>query len=201
MKPITDTGVRGYLKWLQQDQPNLYAYVAPLIAQKFPQAFSDHEQSVALGWLSDTTGAAIGDTTYFGESSPFDDSASVVVSTSASGSSSAGAGPDVASAANTGATSTSVAQGIANLVTAAAQAASQYQLTQAQIQQINNVNQQQAQHIAAGNPPLSISTSSFGIPFISGLSTTQTAVGGTFTLLAIGAGVLWLLSSRKGKAA
>lgn len=51
MNNITDTGIRGYLKWLQHDQPGLYAKVAAKIAQAVPEAFSDHEQSQAQGAL------------------------------------------------------------------------------------------------------------------------------------------------------
>ncbi len=51
MNNITETGIRGYLKWLQQDQPGLYAKVAAKIAQAVPEAFSDREQSHAQGAL------------------------------------------------------------------------------------------------------------------------------------------------------
>lgn len=48
---ITDTGIRGYLKWLQQDQPGIYTLIAPHLAQQAPEAFSDFEQSRAQGSL------------------------------------------------------------------------------------------------------------------------------------------------------
>lgn len=181
---ITDTGIRGYLKWVQADQPNVYAIVAPMIAQKFPQAFADHEQSVALGYLSDD---ATGTTTYFGDTSTFNTSAS------------SGSAVDVAQAANTGASSPSLTNDIANLVSSVTAAASQYQLTQAQINAINNINQQQAAHAAAGGTPLTVSSTSLGIPIISGLAnvSTTTAVSSTVVLVGAGAALLWFLSKRK----
>jgi hypothetical protein len=42
-KVITDTGIRGFLKWFQVEQPGIYKKVAPLIQQKSPEAFSDYE--------------------------------------------------------------------------------------------------------------------------------------------------------------
>lgn len=37
---ITDTGMRGFLKWFQQDQPGIYAKIAPYLTRIAPQAFS-----------------------------------------------------------------------------------------------------------------------------------------------------------------
>jgi hypothetical protein len=188
---ITDTGVRGYLKWLKQDQPNVYRVVAPVIAQRFPEAFSDHEQSVALGFLNDD---APGVTTTFDPTSSFDTSAT-------SASSGAGA-PDVAQAANTGATSPSVANDIANLVTnttqALSQAFNQYQLTQAQITAVNNINALQAQHMAAGNPPATVSSSSLNIPFISGPVSAATAGTGLGVAILGILGLAFLMKKRRG---
>lgn len=48
---IQDTGIRGYLKWLQADQPGIYKLIAPHLAQQAPEAFSDFEQSRAMGSL------------------------------------------------------------------------------------------------------------------------------------------------------
>lgn len=185
MKDITDTGIRGYLKWLQRDQPEVYRIVAPHIAQRVPGAFSDHEQSLALGALFDTTGAAVpGVTTYFGDTT-----------TDFTGASS-GIQPDVATAANTGAASPSIIGDIANLVTQAAQAVKGYQLTQAQINTYNQLNQQQLQRAASAGTPLSISSSSLGIPLLTSAGGTQLGSG---ALLAVGAvvGLLWFLGRRR----
>lgn len=38
--PITQTGVRGFLLWLQQQQPGIYARVAPKLPALVPEAFT-----------------------------------------------------------------------------------------------------------------------------------------------------------------
>ena len=48
---ITDTGLRGYFKWLLQDQPGLAVQVIGRVAQQVPAAFSDYDQGKALGRL------------------------------------------------------------------------------------------------------------------------------------------------------
>lgn len=186
MKDITDTGIRGYLKWLQRDQPAVYRIAAPHIAQRVPGAFSDHEQSLALGALFDTTGGAVpGVTTYFGDDS-----------TDTTGASS-GVQPDVATAANTGAASPSIISDIANLVTQAAQAVKGYQLTQAQINTYNQLNQQQLQRAASANTPLTISSSSLGIPLLSSASPGTILGGGVVAAGAAFVAMLWLLGAFK----
>jgi hypothetical protein len=55
---IVDTGVRGYLKWLKADQPGIYKAVAAAIVQQAPRAFSDFEQSRAMGALMGSTSGA-----------------------------------------------------------------------------------------------------------------------------------------------
>jgi hypothetical protein len=72
---ITDTGLRGYLKWLKRDQPGLYQLIAPHLAQQVPEAFSDFEQSRAMGTLmglgEDTSQAAdVADAANSGASTP-----------------------------------------------------------------------------------------------------------------------------------
>lgn len=185
---IQDTGVRGYLKWLKSDQPGLYATVAPIIAQRIPEAFSDREQSIAQAALmgladdGDAPDFFVGITPYSPDQTP--------------SSASAGQdGGDVASAANTGAASSGIMGTIANLVNTFAQ----YKLNSQQADIFKQVNAQQAQAVAAGNPPLAIRTTSLGIPFISGPG----ASGGTLTGAAVAvAAVVGLLIflGRRGRA-
>ena len=47
MNEITDTGIKGFLKWFATVQPDLYKKVAPTVAQNVPAAFSDYRQAVA----------------------------------------------------------------------------------------------------------------------------------------------------------
>lgn len=47
LKPITDTGLRGFLKWFAQVQPDIYKKIAPVLPTKIPQGFSGYH---AGGW-------------------------------------------------------------------------------------------------------------------------------------------------------
>ena len=172
---IQDTGVRGYLKWLQQDQPDIYKLIAPHLAQRAPEAFSDFEQSRAQGVLM---GLGDGVTTYFGDSS--DDTS--------------GSTTDVASAANSGAGSPSVTSVIANLVSAAGQIF----LAKSQVDTLNQVNQIQLQRAQMGLAPLNTSSLSLGVPQVNvGLS--QGTLTGGGIALAVVAGLGLLLAFGGGK--
>jgi len=58
---ITDTGMRGFLKWAKREYPaNIYQQIAGQIQQKFPQAFSSYmlggwRKFAKLGGLGDAT--------------------------------------------------------------------------------------------------------------------------------------------------
>lgn len=47
MKQITDTGIRGFLKWFKAVQPGIYQKIAPALPKIAPHAFSDYH---AGGW-------------------------------------------------------------------------------------------------------------------------------------------------------
>jgi hypothetical protein len=47
MKQITETGVRGFLKWFKAVQPGIYQKIAPALPKIAPAAFSDYH---AGGW-------------------------------------------------------------------------------------------------------------------------------------------------------
>lgn len=55
MTTITDTGPRGFLKWFKQEQPAIYAQIAPELQRRYPQLFSAY---MTGGWklhaLADT---------------------------------------------------------------------------------------------------------------------------------------------------
>jgi hypothetical protein len=161
---IQDTGVRGYLKWLKQDQPGLYMKAAAIIAQQVPEAFSDREQSQAMGALMGFADDATGITTFFGDSS-----------------SSASAGTDVASAANSGASSSSIVSDIGNIVSALGQV----YLAKSQVDTLNQVNQIQLQRAAAGLPPLNTSSLSLGVPQVQVGLNSQTLTGGGIALAVV----------------
>lgn len=178
---IQDTGVRGYLKWLQRDQPGLYVLAAPVIAQRVPEAFSDHEQSRAMGSLwgfgDDVTDTASGTSTFFGSSS---DSASA---------------GDVASVANPGAASPNVTSTISNIVSAIGQVF----LAKSQVDTLKQVNNLQLQRAAAGLPPLNTSSLQLGVPQVQVGLNQSTMTGAGIALAAlVGLGGLWLLLGRGG---
>lgn len=66
--PITDTGMRGFLKWAQREYPSaIYQQLANYVQQQFPQAFSGYMlggwRGIAkLNGFADTTGTATVDT-------------------------------------------------------------------------------------------------------------------------------------------
>ena len=168
---ITDTGVRGFLKWFQTVQPGLYAKVAPEITKRVPTAFSDyhaggwrvaglsHADAVtrlnALGSLRDTTGTG---TVYDASGNPvsFNVSSGMTLPS-----------VDVSTAANAGTTPTTTTSLISNIVSGIS--ALYMTKQQADIQQ-QVVNTQLAR-AAAGLPPLPSSLSQLGVPQVSvGLS-------------------------------
>lgn len=178
---INETGIRGYLKWLKEDQPGIYRALAPKIAQLVPQAFSDHEQSKALGYLcgADSTGGAVPDSFYPGIT-PYSDDIGV----------SSASGADVSTVANTGTASPSVVNTISNLVGAVGQ----IYLAKSQVDLLTKVNDVQLQRAAAGLSPLDTSSLSLNVPQVNvGVAPGTLKAGGlgiAGVLLAVGA--FWL---------
>lgn len=195
---ITDTGIRGFLKWFKQEQPGIYAKVAPKLSTSVPQAFSGyHDGGWKLAGLSRQQINAMMNKKFNGlgdDSSDFidlsDDLAPVNVTASLIG---APATVDVAQAANTGSSSSSIASAIGGIIAGA----STLYMTQQQLATQQQVVQTQLARAAAGLPPLPASLSNLGVP--------QVAVGlsaGTSTILVIGGAALLLvlmMSSKKAR--
>lgn len=192
---ITDTGVRGFLKWFKSEQPGLYARVAPKIAATLPQAFSGYH---AGGWktagMTQTQVRAMMNKKFSGLGDDFldtsDDLSQVEVTSNLIGP----ATVDVAQAANNGSSSSSLASAIGGIIAGA----STLYMTQQQLATQQQVVNTQLARAAAGLPPLPASMANLGVP--------QVAVGlsaGTGTAIAIGAGAILLLmvfsGSRKRK--
>ncbi len=181
MTNIQDTGVRGYLKWLQQDQPGIYAVIAPHIVQQAPEAFSDYEQSHAMGTLM-----GLGDdglTTTFDTTDAFGNPTTTV------------SAPDVAAAANSGSSSPSVTSIISGLVSAAGQ----IYLAKSQVDTLTQVNNIQLQRAQMGLPPLPTSSLSLGIPQVNvGLSSSTMTAGGATLAVVGGLGLLLFLGLKSG---
>lgn len=184
---IQETGVRGYLKWLQADQPGIYAAVAPHLAQQIPEAFSDYEQSQAMGSLMGFGEAGAGTTTLFDSTDPFGNPATIF-------------GPvshDVATAANSGTSSPSIVSMISNLVGAAGQVF----LAKSQVDNLKKMNDIQLQRAQAGQPPLDMSSYALGIPQVNvGLSSGTIKSGGVALAVVAGLSLLFALTGkRKGR--
>ena len=188
---ISETGLKGYLKWLQREQPAVYRKVAPVIAAKQPAAFSDYNQSLAqrmnmrrgrlslrgLGDDSDDTGIT---------SITFDPNDLSLTSQASNA-------IDVSDAANSGTGSSS----LTSWLTALVGGASQLYLTKSQLDTAQQVTNLQLQRAQAGLPPLNIDMTKMGVPSVAvGLSSsTQSLV--TYAL--IGGGLLFLVMSMGGR--
>lgn len=171
---IQDTGIRGYLKWLQADQPAIYAAIAPHLAQQVPEAFSDYEQSHAMGALMGLADDGVG----------FDTTGWVTETQQGA--------TDVASAANQGASSPSVTSIINNLVNAASSAV----MAKSQADLLRQLNQPQLQQAQLGLSPLGYSTTTYGIPRIPAPTSSTMSGSGIAIGIAAVIGGLWLMSGR-----
>jgi hypothetical protein len=192
---ISDTGLRGYLKWLKADQPGLYTRVANAIAQAVPKGFSDYNQSLVrairrssgVGAYMRTRMGALADdystSLYYTDPNYYSDDYGV-----------SSGGTDTSTAANAGPTSSTVADTISAIVNGATTG----YLTVQQAQAYNQINQMQLQRAQAGLPPAQISSGANGIPFISGSSLFGSS--SLFPLVLIG-GVLFVLATSKKRSA
>jgi hypothetical protein len=165
---ITDTGVRGFLKWLKTQQPGLYPKIAREISDKVPGAFDDYH---AGGWrvagLDQTSALAVMSV----------DPGLIPAPT-----------VDVSEAADSGGKSSSITDTIASIV----KGISSLYLTKKQADVQQQVVNTQLQRAAAGLPPLDASIANLGVPQVSvGLSAgtgtgVAIAVGGALLLMAFG---------------
>jgi len=191
MDEITDTGIKGFLKWFATVQPDLYKKVAPTVAQSVPGAFSDYH---AGGWKTAgmSNSQAVSKIGYLGDTVSTDYNPSVSMAFDPSSVSAPTV--DVSTAADSGGTSTSITDTIGSIV----KGISTLYLTKQQANIQQQVVNTQLQRAALGLPPLPTSLSNLGVPQVSvGLSS---GLGGG---LAIGAAVLFgvfMLSMSKKRA-
>jgi hypothetical protein len=192
---IQDTGARGFLKWLQADQPGLYMKVLPVLRTTVPQLWSDAMQTrvmTNLGRMSylgqdddddDDSGedfesdieANVGPTLETPSISPED--------LTSLESSAENVNIDTASNANTGAVDPGTATSVGNVISSALSSVSNSSLAKT----IASVVDGQLQNASAGLPPSSASTSGLGQAF-SSLTSSSTAlwlVGGGIALAVI----------------
>lgn len=205
-KPVTDTGIRGFLKWFKQVQPGLYKSVAPQIVKQVPAAFSNyHNGGWAVAGLSREDTVDKLNAMYAGPSfsarSPqgfgdlyasYADFGGDLSNTFDPSSIAPPPELDVAQAANTGVGQSTIAQnigavinGASKLILTGTQAATQAQIVNTQLQRA-----------AAGLPPLTTSLNQYGVPMVTGVRGALT--GSTMLLLlALGGGVLLAMSGKK----
>lgn len=180
MQQVTATGIKGFLKWLQQFQPAVYAQIAPELPRKAPQLFSDFEAA------GGTLGAY-----QRGLSGLGDDTTGLIAPIDISGATDATSIPsvDVADAANSGTTDSSSTSWLSSLINGVSSA--YMTVSQAQTQQsIVNAQLQRAQ---AGLPPLNVSTTGSGVPLISVATSSSTwLIAG-----ALGLGALLIFMAKK----
>jgi hypothetical protein len=180
--PITDTGVKGFLKWLQREQPGIYARAAPQIVKLVPQAFSRSMGRLGTYRTARSIVLASQDRWASGMGDLGDDTSLQPIDVSAAAGSTSVPSVDVTDAANSGATSGGVADVIGNIVSGI----SSLYLTQQQSNLQNQIVQAQLANAAAGRPPLNVTTGAYGIPTI-------TAGTSTSTWLLLGGGALLAL--------
>lgn len=186
---IRDTGIRGYLKWLQRDQPALYQQIAPQIVAHAPEAFSDHEQSRAMGSLMGFADSG-GTTTTFDFTDSFGNPSTVQYPAST----------DVASAANSGAASSGITNIIGNLLSVAAQGYVTTQMAKTQVDNLKTLNNIQLQRAQMGLEPLDTSSYNLGVPqvgvTVDASKQVKTGIGIALAAL-VGVGLLATLSGRR----
>jgi hypothetical protein len=183
---ITATGLKGFLQWLQQDQPSVYAATAAKIAKAVPRGFSGFNGS-ALTNMRLSQGKRSMRLRGYGALGCCTASCAAIASVSTC---SIAVAPnvciDTSCAANSGATCASSLTGVANIISSTTSAV----LTAQQQAAYNQMLQTQLQRASSGLTPLTVSSTASGLPLISGLTSSSS---GTLLLLGGGALLLYLL--------
>ncbi len=215
-KPITSTGVKGFLEWYKREQPAIYNKIAPQLPHVAPKAFSNYNQMqrrlgcVYQGSYKNRGVSGFGD---FFDSPQYDSSPAfeltteppaigpIDVGTINVGSSyqqpifSADTGSywsPVAQAANTSISSAPTIAAIGQVIGAASQI--YMNNSQANLQQ--NVLNTQLQRAAQGLPPLNTSLAQLGVPIVSGGNLGSLGNSGMLLLLAGGVALVALMGKK-----
>ena len=184
VQAIGATGLKGFLQWLQQDQPAIYAATASKIAKAVPKGFSGFNGSaktaarLAVGRrsmrLRGYGGLGCCAVQSVGTCAATDCTPNFNICTSC--------------AANSGATCSSSLTGVASIINSVAGAA----LSASELANYNSMVQSQLARASTGLPPLTLSSGAVGVPTVSSALSGST---GTILLVA-GAGLLlWMLAS------
>lgn len=181
---ISATGLKGFLQWLQQDQPGIYAASASKIAKAVPKGFSGFNGSAKTAARLAVGRRSMRLRGYGGLGC----CAIQSVGTCAATGSTPNFCIDTSCAANSGATCASSLTGVANIISSVAGAA----LSASEANTYNNLVQTQLARASTGLSPLQLSSTTAGVPTV-----TSALSGSTGTLLLVaGAGLLlWMLAS------
>jgi hypothetical protein len=190
MKPITVTGMQGFLLWLQQDQPGIYAKLLPMLPKIAPEIFvaknslgklqsiyktgMRHRASQKLGAL----GCYICDIAPLSCSFEPSYDCSVALSDVCVGTICPGPAPTVdyscptpattpsPSTASTGYTAPTTAAAVGSAISGIASAV----LTASQAATLASIIQSQLARAQSGESPASVSSKTLGVPTVSTLS-------------------------------
>jgi hypothetical protein len=204
LPPINETGMRGFLKWLQRENPPAYQHIAPSLPAVDPRMFSDYNQSKAqivrgrAGAASLVARAArmgaLGQAEYSGQLPVLAESDLTPINVAVDDSTLTTAIPtnvDTTDAANQG-SGTSTAS--TDWITSAIAGITSLWMTKAQVQTNQAITSLQLQRAQAGLSPLNIGLGANGIPIMGG-----SALGGGSTLLLLGGGLLVLFMLMRGR--
>jgi hypothetical protein len=203
LPPVTETGIQGFLKWLQRENPTAYQQIAPALPAVDPRMFSDYSQSRAqivrgrAGVASMAARAgrmgALGQAEYSTQIPTLSESDLTPINVSVDDSTLTVAIPtnvDTTDAANQG-SGTSTAS--TDWISSAIHGITSLWLTKQQLQTSQAITNLQLQRAQSGLSPLNIGMGANGIPMISG-----SALGGGSTLLLLGGGLLVLFMLMRG---
>lgn len=202
LPPVTETGMQGFLKWLQRENPTAYQHIAPALPAVDPRMFSDYNQSRAqivrgragVASLAARAGrmGALGQAEYSTQLPVLAESDLTPINVSVDDSTLTTAVPtnvDTTDAANQG-SGTSTAS--TDWISSAIHGITSLWLTKAQLQTSQAITNLQLQRAQAGYAPLNIGLGANGIPVFGN------ALGGGSTLLLLGGGLLVLFMLMRG---
>lgn len=217
MTPIIATGARGFLLWLKQQQPGIYARVAPTlpklvpeifskslgrlqrlrtiyrtgVARRSPQRLGDYYSSYSAPVTVDYSSTLTGSQDY--AAGVVDYSAQLNAPVCAVSSVCPGPAPTLSSndAISSAATAGNISGASASAIGSAVNAVAGTVLTASQAATLANIIAQQLANAQAGTTPKPISTSSLGLP------TVQPKTSGTTELLLLAAAgfAAWMVLS------
>jgi hypothetical protein len=190
---ISSTGLQGFMKWLQQDQPAIYAATAAKIAKAAPKGFSGFNGSLVqnMRLAQGRRSMRLRGYTLGGCCGSMGCSVSLSTVQAACAITPVVGCIDTSCAANTGTTCASTLTGVANIITAASSAV----LSAQQQSAYDSLVSTQLSRAQSGLTPLGLSSTAAGVPVVSGSSLgVSTTSGGTLLLIGAALLALWAIA-------